>query len=412
MDRRHRPAVESDEEGWIVSLVREMGEVSRIDLARRSGLSKSVLTARLQSLRSRGVLEEVGLGASSGGRPPTLLRLAKQNGYLIAVDLGATHIRVAIANLNAEPQIRLQEQVDVSDGPEAVLARVRSLIDETLDRSEVPRDLMKGMGVGAVGPVDFRTGRRWPVSAPTMPGWETFPIRDYFEQAYGWPVLVDNDVNVMALGEQWAGIARKVEDFLFVKLGRGVGCGIVCRGEVYHGADGWAGEMGHIPVAGSTVPCPCGNTGCLGAIAGGIGLGLTAEELARSGRSPGLARRLAEKGALTAEDLGSVMLEGDSAAADAIRQAGTSVGLVLAGLVTFCNPSLIVLGGEVAKIGDIMLASIREAVYRRSLPLTTRNLTITTSQLGDEAPLIGAAAMAVCELYRLTPWVEPGLSPS
>lgn len=403
MGERHRSAVASDEDGWIVSLVRELGSASRPELSRRTGMSKRALAGRLRALRERGILEEVGVGASSGGRPPTLLRLAKDSGHVVAVDLGATHLRVAVTNLNAEYRVCLSEDSDVTQGPDVVLGRARALIDQALATARIPAGSITGMGVGVVGPVDFDTGRRRPVSAAMMPGWDVFPIRDHFEAAYGWPVFIDNDVNVMAMGEHWAGIARGIDDFFYVKIGRGIGCGIVWRGEVYRGAHGWAGELGHIAVPGSTAPCHCGKLGCLGAVAGGRGLARIAEELARGGTSPALARRLEQRGSLTAEDLGGALTEGDPVAAEAIRRAGIDVGSVLGGLVNFCNPSLIVVGGEVTRVGDLLLASIRESVYRSTLPLSARHLNVVGAGLGDDAPLIGAAAMVVRELYRLMP---------
>jgi glucokinase-like ROK family protein len=395
----HRPPTEYDEEALILSLVRRQGTCSRVDLAIQTGLSKSVLGARLRPLLRQGLIIEEGLGASTGGRPPTLIRFGKRAGFVIAVDLEAEQVQVAVANLNAEPEVCLTEAIGVHTGRESVLDAVHALIERALDKSGVSRDLVRGIGVGVGGPVEFRTGRLRTVSPQGAP----FPIREYFEDAYPWPVLIDNDANLLALAEQWAGGARDVDDFLFVKLGTGIGCGIVCGGRIYRGADGWAGELGHMQVPGLDRPCPCGSTGCLGRIAGAHGLAQTAEELARSKRSPYLARLWDEGGRLSVEDLWAAMREGDAVAVEAIRQAGSSVGRVLGGVVTFCNPSLIVVGGEVARLGDFMLSTIRESVYRWALPQSARHLTVTGSQLGDESPLVGAAAMAVCEVYRMQP---------
>ena len=261
------------------------------------------------------------------------------------------------------------------------------------------RERLKGVGVGVPGPVEFDTGR--PVSPPIMPGWDQFPVRDYFEERYGRPTFVDNDVNLMALGEVWFGVGTPVKNLLWIKLGTGIGCGILSSGHIYRGSNGCAGDIGHIDIGRQERVCRCGNIGCLEAVAGGYALGLAAEELAVSGESPSLSRLLNEQGVLSAMDLGVAVIEGDRASIELIRTAGVAIGAVLAGLVNFYNPEMIVIGGGVAQIGDRLLASIRESVYRRSHPLATRSLVITGSALEGRAGVIGGAAMVLGELYGL-----------
>jgi glucokinase-like ROK family protein len=384
-----------------VSIARHAGLISKQELARRIGLGRGALTARLRALVDRNLLEEVGVGESNGGRPPGLVRFAKNAGYVVGVDLGASSLGVAVTNLNAEPLLHREEAMDIREGPDVALGVAASRIREVLAAARVEPSQVKGIGIGLPAPVEFRTGH--PVSPPIMPGWHLFPVRERLEAEFGWPVFVDNDVNVMALGEKWAGRGRTEQDFLFVKIGTGIGCGIVCEGRIYRGASGCAGDIGHIELANSNTVCRCGNLGCLEAVAGGFALGMQAEELARQGRSELLARRLREQGALSAVDVGVALARGDPLAAQLVREAGSNIGHALATLVNFYNPSLIVVGGGVAKIGDRLLASVREAVYRRSLPLSTLNLTISTSMLGDTAGVIGAAATVLVELYQLTP---------
>jgi len=213
--------------------------------------------------------------------------------------------------------------------------------------------------------------------------------------------MVDNDVNIMALGELHAGTARSVRDLLFVKVGTGIGCGIVVGGEVYRGVTGCAGDIGHIQVdeAGTTSSpiCSCGNSGCLEAWFGGAALARDAEAAARSGRSTWLADRLAtlaaEGGTLTAKDVGAAAESGDPIAVGLIRDGGHRLGQVLASLVSFFNPGLVVIGGGVAGLGHQLLAEVRSVVYRRSLPLATGNLPIVLSELGATAGVIGAARL-------------------
>jgi predicted NBD/HSP70 family sugar kinase len=211
--------------------------------------------------------------------------------------------------------------------------------------------------------------------------------------------MVDNDVNLMAMGEQHAGVARTVADFLCVKIGTGIGCGIVVDGELYRGVDGCAGDIGHIRVDEFGPTCACGNTGCLEAFSGGAALARDATAAARSGRSPVMAAMLEEKGRLTAADVGLAVAQGDPQAVQLVRDGGRRIGQVLASLVSFFNPGLIVIGGRVSGVGHALLAEIRGVTYRRSLPLATGNLPLVLSELGDEAGVIGAARLISSSVY-------------
>jgi len=395
------PAVDGD----VLRVVRDAGTISRADLTRQLGLSRPAVSARLDSLTRLGLIQGTGPGPSTGGRPPSLVRFVPDSAFVIGVDLGATSVDVAIADLSAQPVAHVAMELDVRDGPDKVLGIVCDLIDELLDRplgnGRRPADVVRGIGIGIPGPVEFELGMA--VSPPIMPGWDQFPVREFLAERYGWPVFVDNDANLMAVGEGCAGAGSDVANFLYAKIGTGIGCGVICGGSVYRGQSGSAGDIGHITVRGQAVACHCGNAGCLESVAGGRALGRVARELAESGSSPGLARALAATGALTAADLATAITEADLAAIEAVRAAGTAIGEVLAGLVNFYNPSLVVIGGGVVQIGDLLLAAIRESIYRRSLPLATKNLMVTTGALGGQAGVIGAAATVLAELYRLLP---------
>jgi predicted NBD/HSP70 family sugar kinase len=229
-----------------------------------------------------------------------------------------------------------------------------------------------------------------------MPGWDRFPVRELLTREHGCPAVVDNDVNIMAIGERHGGVAHSVDDFLFVKIGTGIGCGIHLAGTVYRGVDGCAGDIGHIQVDAGGPVCSCGNTGCLEALFSGAALGRDALAAARAGESPALAERLAasDAGELTAKDVADGAAEGDVTCIRLIREGGRRVGGVLATLVSFANPSMIVIGGGLAQLGHVLLAEIRSVVYRRSLPLATGNLPVVLSELEGRAGVTGAAVLA------------------
>ena len=233
-----------------------------------------------------------------------------------------------------------------------------------------------------------------------MPGWDGYPIRERLAARYDAPVWVDNDVNVMALGEWQYGAAFGHDNVVFLKIGTGIGAGLISDGLLHRGAQGAAGDVGHIGVIGhGGVLCRCGNVGCLEAVAGGGALARDGEAAAREGRSPVLAEALDRDGAVTARDVAAGAARGDAVSVELLQRAGRYIGYALASIVNFFNPSLIVVGGGVAGSGDVFIAAIREVVYGRSLPLATRELAIRRSSLGLRAGVMGAAAMVLDGLF-------------
>ncbi|HYO35649.1 MAG TPA: ROK family protein [Geodermatophilus sp.] len=352
---------------------------SRAELVALTGAARNTVSARVDQLIAAGLLEEGGRGWSTGGRPPTLLRFNSAAGCVLAVDLGVTSVDVAVTDLSAQVLATVGHPIDIAEGPGPVLAEVERLAAEVLAAVGLAPADVCAVGVGVPGPVEFSTGR--PSHPPIMPGWHDFPIPSAFGR-YGCPVFVDNDVNVMALGEM--GVAGSVQDVLVVKVGTGIGCGIIVDGGMYRGAQGSAGDIGHIRVPsadGLEVVCRCGQVNCLEAIAGGTAL-------LRDAQAAGLpvttTREVVERAAL-----------GDGQALELVRGAGRTIGTVLAALVNFFNPHRIVMTGGVARAGVPLLAGIREAVYARSMPLAARALEITVSDAPDLSGRVGAALMAI-----------------
>ncbi|MEV7685026.1 ROK family protein [Streptomyces bungoensis] len=372
----------------LLRLLRDLGPQSRVALGDRVELSRSKLAVEIDRLLETGLVVPDGLAASRGGRRSHNVRIVPSLRFL-GVDIGATSVDVAVTNAELEVLGHLAEPLDVRDGPVAVFERVLALAAKL--RETGLAEHFDGAGIGVPGPVRFPEGV--PVAPPIMPGWDGFPVREALSQELGCPVLVDNDVNLMALGEQQAGVARSVRDFLWVKVGTGIGCGIVVRGEVHRGVTGSAGDIGHIQVDPEGPPCACGNIGCLEAYFSGNALARDATALAESGRSVELAGRLEAAGRLTPEDVSAAAGAGDAAALELIRMGGGRIGQVIAGLVSFFNPGLVVIGGGLTGLGHTLLASIRTQVYRQSLPLATGNLPIVLGELGQVAGVVGATRL-------------------
>ncbi|KAB1923081.1 ROK family protein [Micromonospora noduli] len=373
----------------LLRLLRDEGAVSRAELGDRLQMPRPRMLAELDRLVTLGYVAEAGLAASRGGRRSTLVELNPKLRFA-AVDLGASSMDVEVVNGRLEPVAHYAEAADIRNGPKVTLQRVNELLHKA--RGDGAYERLDAVGIGVPGPVSFRDGV--PVSPPIMPGWDRFPVRELLSREHGCPAVVDNDVNIMAIGERHGGVAHSVDDFLFVKIGTGIGCGIYLTGEVYRGTDGCAGDIGHIQVDSHGPMCSCGNVGCLEALFSGAALAKDAAAAARSGTSPALAERLALRGVVTALDVAEGAVEGDVTCIQLIRDGGRRVGGVLAGLVSFTNPSMIVIGGGLAQLGHILLAEIRSVVYRRSLPLATGNLPVVLSELGGRAGVAGAAVLA------------------
>ncbi|MGC0272330.1 ROK family protein [Pseudactinotalea sp. Z1739] len=379
MSQPVRLATRTTGAGELFQLFRDGAARTRGELVRITGQSRSTIAARVDSLLAAGLIAPAGEASSTGGRPPTTFAFQPDVRVLLAVDLGATHARLALTDLAANVLAQTYATQPIADGPESVLAHVVAAgRDLVAGAGRTLTDLV-AVGVGLPGPVEHSTGR--PINPPIMPGWDDTDVPAILAAGLGTTVLVDNDVNIMALGEHrtwWPGVA----DMLFVKLGTGIGAGIISEGVLHRGAQGSAGDIGHVAVpSGARVPCRCGNLGCLEAIAGGAAI---AETLAREGRA-----------ARTSSDVVALVRSGDRAAARAVHQAGREIGSVLAAAVSLLNPSIVVIGGILAEAGEQLVAGIREVVYRRSLPLATQDLQIVLSKGRENAGVLGASAMAI-----------------
>ena len=260
---------------------------SRPELAARTGLGRAIVARRVQDLLDRELITEGETGPSTGGRPPRHLAFRAEAGHVLVADLGATSIGVALTDLAGRILGHYTEPAEIEAGPEAILGRVEELFHELQRTTRSIPGRVWGVGVGVPGPVEFASGR--PVSPPIMPGWDGHPIRERFAERFDAPVWVDNDVNVLALGEWRAGIAQGHDNVVVIKIGTGIGAGIISDGRLHRGAQGSAGDVGHIQVVDdASVLCRCGNIGCLEALAGGAAIGRHGQAAALEGRSPRL----------------------------------------------------------------------------------------------------------------------------
>lgn len=363
--------------GEIFQILRDGTARTKAELAALTGLARSTVSTRVDALLATGLLAPAGEAASTGGRPPAQVAFNPRAGVILAIDLGATHATIAVADLAGTLLATETHPQDIAAGPETVLDAVLVAGAALLMSAGGGVAQLAGVGIGVPGPVEHETGR--PTNPPIMPGWDRFDIPAHVHRTFEVPVLVDNDVNILALGEQalsWPAVA----DLVFVKVSTGIGSGIISGGELQRGAQGSAGDLGHVQVPFSRdSPRAPEDERDLEAIASGSAI---AADLRAAGID-------APDGAAVVE----LVRSGHPAAIDAVRQAGREVGEVLATVVNLLNPSVIVIGGSVSRAGEHLLAGVREVVYRRSIPLATQHLGIVQSRAGSTAGVLGAAIM-------------------
>ncbi|MCU6791049.1 ROK family transcriptional regulator [Paenibacillus sp. WQ 127069] len=380
----------------VLQLIRRARQpLSKAEIANETGISLSAVSVHVDRLMQEKLIMVSHVGASSGGRKPKQYAIHKNHGIIVSIELGISYVQVAIADFDCEIIAATNSPSDINQGPDAVLPEVQQLVDHLLQEYNLDKSLIKGIGIGVPGPVDFSLGT--PIAPPIMPGWDQYPIREFWFQHYACPCYVDNDVNNMVLGEYAKGLNFEVDNLIHIKVGTGIGSGVIYDGKLYRGSTGSAGDIGHFDI-GNDVMCWCGNRGCLEANAGGKAIVEKAKQLALSGKSEYLLQLLERNGRLTLDDLGEGLLKLDPASVELIRESGAAIGKVIASIVNFSNPSLISIGGKLSEFGDIFLAAIRQSVYQRSMPLATRKLMMNKSLLGSKAGLIGGAYMTIDQL--------------
>ena len=366
--------------GGILALIRSGEAVTRAQIMAVTGLSRSTVAQRLDALIAHGYIAPAATESSTGGRPAGAFQINADAGVMLLASIGAGAMQVAVCDMGRTILARQSHGVSVADGPTVVLGAVMAHFDQLLAEVKRTRADVKGIGIGVPGPVEFAEGRV--VRPPIMTGWDGYRVPDFFAAEYTCPIVVDKDANLMALGEH-RGAWPDVTHMLFIKISTGIGTGLIMDGTLQRGAQGAAGDLGHLFVGNiepeHTEICRCGNTGCLEAYASGWAI----------------CRDLTARGykADNVRDIAALAQQGVRDAVELLQTSGRLIGESVAVAVSLLNPSLVVLGGELALCQGYVLAAVRETVYRRSLPLATRNLQIATSKLGHDAGLMGAAQL-------------------
>lgn len=377
----HRPSL-SD----VLQLVWQERHISRAEIARQRGLSRSTVSIIVDELLELGLVKEAGAGESRGGRRPIVLQFDDDAAVILGVDLGATHVAVTLTNLRGAVLAWEYQKHPVREDPPGALALVNELAERCLASWGGPRRRLLGVGMAVPSPVD--PGRPDFLNEVVVPGWKGVNVGQALRRRFRVPVLVDNDANLGALAERWWGAGRGVDNFAYVKLATGIGSGFMVDGKIYRGASGIAGEIGHVSIDPSGEPCGCGLRGCLVTVVGAQALLRRARALLRDHPDSALAGR--EFGITILED---AALAGDALALQVVREAAEHLGIAVAGLLNLLNPSVVIVGGGLARLGDLLLEPLRAVVRSRTLASSLEVSRIVTSQLGARAIAVGAATL-------------------
>jgi len=365
--------------------------LSRTDLAEKMDLTRAAVSLIVNDLLESQVVLEAASRAAPSGRPPIVLEINPNRGWVGAIDMGATHMSIALADFTARIHQESEYPFEIKDGPEICIEQADQKLRQILSELGMSLSDLSAVGVGVPGPVITEAGMV--VAPPIMPGWDHFPILQTLEKKWDCPVTLNNDAELGALGEWAYGAGRGEKNLAYIKIGSGIGAGLILNQQIYGGKTGAAGEIGHLTIDENGPLCNCGNHGCLEAFAGGHAIAQQGQLLAKSGKRTLLSHTPIEK--ITALEVTEAARRGDIRAQEILRRAGTSIGIAIAGLINLFNPGVVIIGGGVAQAGDILTSPIRQAVRERAMHASEQSVRITTGMLGRRSLLIGATIQAI-----------------
>lgn len=365
----------------IARMIANGGEVSRREIIASTGLARSTIEGHLEVLLRAGLIQEAGTGIqASRGRPAQSFRINPKRGIVLIVDIAIDQSVIAIMTLDKQMLGRKTFNVSVDQGPSEFVELLGQAFEELREALGIPDAEALAISVGIPGPVDSHRGVV--VRPSLMPGWDGFEACKFMAEKFNCDAVVDNDVNLKALGEART-LGSAMLPLLRISISKGIGGGFVSEsGLLLHGADGSAGDIGHFRASDSSdVLCDCGNRGCLSAVASVVAMAARVSD--RLGRD------------VTPRDLIELLGRGDATTVSVVKELAAVLGNAIADLVNFCNPARVVIGGEITLCTDDVLSQIRSVVYQQAQPLATRNLSIVNTELGDEAGLIGGMVSAI-----------------
>ncbi|MGC4090062.1 MAG: ROK family protein [Polyangiaceae bacterium] len=377
----------------VLDIIRRGGKVSRTDLAKRSALTKPTVSAIVEDLLARGIVQEVGYGKTvgGGGRRARLLEFNDASAAYLGVRFGVRTTAIGVAD--ARGGLRAVREIpSAPSDPERGIQEALAVVDELLEEANVPRDRLQSAGVAIPGLVSQSTGVV--ELAPNL-HWKQVPVRNLVRQSLGLPVAVVNDTHAGALAEARCGAARGVRSFVWVYVGTGVGAGIVIDGQVFQGHAGFSGEIGHCPVVADGPVCSCGLRGCLEAVASGWAINRAAQSAVEAGEATLLSETNCAR---DARSVAEAARAGDAVAQRILADVGGYIGMGISTLVNLLDPEMVVLGGGVMSAADHIIEAARESMGKHTL--RGKNVRIVPGALGDRVGLVGALLSAMDQSVR------------
>ncbi len=370
----------------ILRLIWAEQRISRADIALRAGLSRSTVSEIVNEILPLGLIAEIGEGPSSGGRRPIVLEFQDEVCVLLGIEMGGSHVSVVLTNLRGKVLTAKTREYPVRSDPPGTRRLIAKLCESCLNSTAAAGRPLLGIGVAVPSPVDMANPDR--LSTVVLPEWNEHLGLEELSERYHVPLLIDNDANLGALAEQWWGMGRDVDNLAFIKVGTGIGSGHIIDGEIYRGATGVAGEIGHISIDPKGEICVCGLKGCLATFVGGAAIRSRVLKLLPDHPDSSLNRP-----DIGFTDIETEALAGDTLAGTVIREAAEHFGTAIAGLLNLMNPAVVILGGELARLGELVLGPLRDTVRDRTLVDSVSAVEIRVSELGPHSIAIGASTL-------------------
>jgi len=383
----------------ILNVIKEHAPISRTEIARITEFSGASVTKFVNDLMKMGLVREDGWEDSKGGRRPVLLKLVPESRFAIGVDLGAANLRVVVVNLEAKIITKITKKTRADEGKEKVFKRMITAIYEAIDTSKVDKSKIKGIGIGISGIIDHKRGIC--LFCPHIKGWENVPAKKLLEEEFGVEVSVDDSARTMALAEHWCGLAQKIENFIFVNVGIGVGSSIFINGQIYRGSRGTAGELGHTTIDKNGPRCMCGNRGCLETLISGPSITRRAKESLEEGVVSLISKMVNDDlTKITPEIVAQAARKGDKLAFNIMEKTGEYLGIGIANAINLFNPELVIIGAGISGAGDLFLDTLKRTVKARALHTASTSVEIKLSELGDTTAALGAAILILKNIFK------------
>ena len=372
----------------VLRLIWDEQRISRADIAREAGLSRSTVSEIINEILPMGLVAEVGEGPSRGGRRPIVLEFQDEACVILGVEMGGSHVAVALTDLRGKVLAWETREHPVRSDPPGTRQVIAELCRACLEVPVAKGRPLVGIGIAMPCPVDPSHPDR--PSKEVLPAWDERLGLDDLGKEYDVPLLVDNDANLGALAEHWWGLGEDVDNLAYIKVATGIGSGHVIGGEIYRGATGVAGEIGHISIDPHGGPCICGLRGCLVTLVGGRAIEARAAEL-----RPEFPQSELTGNKFTVHQIENAALAGDPLALQVIREAAEHLGTAVSGLLNLMNPAVVILGGDLARLGELVLAPLRQSIRSRTLVSSVAAVEILASKLGPRSVAVGAATLVL-----------------